>query len=96
MTAKHFDVLAAVNSGDRGKMREALERLTGPQMRRDSILDASGASGSTVVMVGAGGDKKTHNLLKEIKEKKAKTVTVEGNYVVEREGNHTRRRRIQR
>lgn len=93
MTAKHFDLLAAVNKDDRGKMRQALERMTGPNMRRDAILDASNSSGSSVVIVN-GGDKKTHGLLKEIKEKKSKTVTVEGNFVVEREGNFTRRRRI--
>lgn len=93
MTAKHFDLLAAVNKDDRGKMRQALERITGPTMRRDAIIDASGSSGSSVVIVNSG-DKKTHGLLKEIKDKSQKTFTVEGGYSVMREGNFTRRRRI--
>lgn len=93
MTAKHFDLLAAVNKDDRGKMRQALERITGPSMRRDAIVDASGGSSSSVVIVNSG-DKKTHGLLKDIKDKSQKTFTVEGGYSVMREGNFTRRRRI--
>ena len=62
-------------------------------MLRDAVLNAAGASGGMIAVIG-GGDKKTHSLLKDIKEKTSKTVTVEGQYVVERDGNHTRRRRI--
>ena len=93
MTAKHFDLISAINKDDRGKMREALERLTGPTMRRDAVMSAAGASGGVIAVIG-GGDKKTHSLLKDIKDKTVKTVTVEGKYAVERDGNHTRRRRI--
>lgn len=93
MTAKHFDLISAINKDDRGKMREALERLAGPTMRRDAVMSAAGASGGVISVIG-GGDKKTHSLLKDIKDKTVKTVTVEGKYAVERDGNHTRRRRI--
>ena len=92
MTAKHFDLIDAINRDDRGKMREALERLTGPTMLRDAVLNAAGASGGMIAVIG-GGDKKTHSLLKDIKEKTSKTVTVEGQPVEERDGHHPRRRR---
>jgi len=91
MTAKHFDLIKAINKDDRGKMREALEALTHPNIRHDAIVSAVGESGAATVY---GGDKKTHRLLEKIYQKPGKTVTVEGNYVVEREGSHTRRRRI--
>ena len=92
MTAKHFDLLQAINNDDKGRMREALERLTRPNLRHDAALSAVGAGGGSVIAYG--GDKKTHKLLTDIKNKPTKTVTVEGGYVVEREGNYTRRRRI--
>ena len=91
MTAKHFDLIKAINRDDRGKMREALEALTRPNIRHDAIISAVGESSTAAAY---GGDKKTHRLLEKIYQKPGKTVTVEGNYVVEREGSHTRRRRI--
>jgi tape measure domain-containing protein len=96
MTAKHFDLLSAINKDDRGKMREALERLTTPNLRRDAVLNAAGVSGGVVVLSGKGADVKAHKLLKEIRDKRGKTITIEGNYVVEREGRYTRRRRVQK
>ena len=91
MTAKHFDLIKAINRDDRGRMRDALEALTRPNIRHDAIISAIGESG---VVMAYNGDKKTHRLLEKIYQKPGKTVTVEGNYVVEREGSHTRRRRI--
>ena len=93
MTKKHFELLSAINRDDRDKMREALENLTRPNMNRDAVMNAIGESGGTVVIRG-GSDKKTHGLLSDIKRNGQRSRTVEGGYVVERNGNHVKKTKI--
>ena len=93
MTAKHFNLIQAINKDDKGRMAQALEALTRPNLRHDAALSAAGAGGS-IAIIGGGEDRKTHKLLQKIHDKPTKTITVEGGYVVERHGNYTRRRRV--
>ena len=93
MTKKHFELLSAINRDDRDKMREALENLTRPNMNRDAVMNAIGESGGAVVIRG-GSDKKTHGLLSDIKRNGQRSRTVEGGYVVERNGNHVKKTKI--
>lgn len=97
MTAKHFDLLQAVNRDDRAGMAAALRRLTSaPSLRRDISVGAGpSASGSS-----EGGDgftpqerKQILRLLAQQNEttKNRPIVTREGNDTVIRQGNHTRR-----
>jgi hypothetical protein len=88
MTAKHFDLLQAINRDDRDKMREALSNLVAP-IDRDRVIGAAGGSVALVV----GKDRDTYNLLKDWKNKsgKRKTVTVANGYIIEQEGNATRK-----
>lgn len=93
MTAKHFDLLQAINTDNRAKMRKALEGLTAP-MDRGAV---AGAAGGSVTIVSTGGkDQETYNLLKEWRAdgKKQKTVTVAGGYMITTTGNLTKRVKI--
>lgn len=94
MTAKHFDLISAINKDDRAKMREALESLTRPNMKRDAVMGAVGEGAGSMVVIRGGSDKKTHSLLSDIKKNGQSSRTVEGNYVVEKRGNYTRKMRI--
>lgn len=91
MTAKHFDLLQAINQDNRDKMRDALSALVAP-MDRDRVMGAAGGSVAVVV----GKDRDTYNLLKDWKKQsgKRKTVTVGNGFIIEQEGNATRKIRI--
>lgn len=93
MTAKHFDLIQAINADDKGKMREALESLTRPNLKRDEAINSVGGAGGSVVMVG-GTDKKSRQYLKDIRDNSKKRTSVEGEYAVQREGSYTRKTRI--
>lgn len=93
MTAKHFDLIQAINADDKGKMREALESLTRPNLKRDEAINAVGGAGGSVVMVG-GTDKKSRQYLKDIRDNSKKRTSVEGAYAVQREGTYTRKTKI--
>jgi len=91
MTAKHFDLLQAINTDNRDKMREALSSLVAP-IDRERVIGAAGGSVAVVV----GKDRDTYNLLKDWKKEagKRKTVTVANGYIIEQVGNATRKIRI--
>jgi tape measure domain-containing protein len=91
MTAKHFDLLQAINTDNRDKMRDALAALVAP-IDRDRVIGAAGGSVAVVV----GKDRDTYNLLKDWKKEagKRKTVTVANGYIIEQVGNATRKIRI--
>ena len=91
MTAKHFDLLQAINLDDRARMADALRRLA--PIDRESI---AGAAGSSVAVISSGKDKDTYNLLKDWRndEKRSTAITVAGGYLIERKGNVTRKIKI--
>jgi hypothetical protein len=91
MTSKHFDLLQAINTDNRDKMRDALAALVAP-IDRDRVIGAAGGSVAVVV----GKDRDTYNLLKDWKKEagKRKTVTVANGYIIEQVGNATRKIRI--
>lgn len=91
MTAKHFDLLQAINQDNRDKMRTALESLTAP-IDRERVLGAAGGSVAVVV----GKDKETYRLLKSWKQEsvKKKSTTFVNGYRIEQEGNTTRKIKI--
>jgi len=86
MTAKHFDLITAINKDDRRGMASALESLTRPSINVGAVSRSAG--------IQSGGD--THNLLKEWRQESRNkpTRTVEGQYIVERKGNRTKKTRI--
>ncbi len=92
MTAKHFDLLQAINLDDRSQMRKALAGLVAP-MDRESVLSASG--GSTAVIV-SGTDQATYKLLKDWRndQKNGVSITSAGGYLIERKGNKTRKIKV--
>jgi hypothetical protein len=93
MTAKHFDLLSAINRDDKGKMREALVKLA--PMDRGAALGAIGeGSGSVVVMGRNQTDAKAREYLKDIRDNSRNKTTIEGAYTVQRKGNHTRKTRL--
>jgi len=93
MTAKHFDLLSAINRDDKGKMREALAKLA--PMDRGAALGAIGeGSGSVVVMGRNQTDAKAREYLKDIRDNSRNKTTIEGAYAVQRKGNHTRKTRL--
>lgn len=91
MTAKHFDLLQAINLDDRKAMATALQRLA--PIDRESI---AGAAGSSVAVISGGKDKDTYNLLKDWRndEKRSTFITAAGGYLIERKGNVTRKIKI--
>ena len=91
MTAKHFDLLQAINLDDRARMADALRRLA--PIDRESI---AGAAGSSVTVISSGKDKDTYNLLKDWRndEKRSTSITAAGGYLIERKGNVTRKIKI--
>jgi len=94
MTAKHFDLLSAINRDDKGKMREALAKLA-PSMDRGAALGAIGEGAGSVVVMGRNGtDAKAREYLKDIRDNGRTQTTIEGNYSVQRKGNHTRKTRM--
>lgn len=93
MTAKHFDLLSAINKDDKAGMIAAVSRIT---KNKDAIGAAIGAGAGSAITIG-GKDKETFGLLKDWKQKSTapKTErTVEGGYVVERRGSYTRKIKI--
>lgn len=92
MTSKHFDLLAAINKDDKAGMVAAVSRIT---MNRDAVNGAIGEGKGSVVVIGAG-NADTNKILNEWREesKSKPTRTVEGNYIVERRGNYTRKIRV--
>lgn len=89
MTAKHFDLLAAVNRDDKAGMIAAVSKIA---MNRDGVGAAIGEGRGSVVVIGSG--KADNKDVVEAINKPRKTRTVEGGYVVETEGNFTRRTKI--
>ena len=92
MTSKHFDLLQAINTDNRAKMRQALEGLTAP-MDRAGVM---GAAGGSVAIISGGKDKETISLLKNWRNdgKNKKETVVAGKYMITTTGNHTKRVRI--
>jgi hypothetical protein len=91
MTAKHFDLLQAVNRDDKLQMKRIVDGMTAP-MNRDNVLSASGG----VVVIGGGMDNGTHKLLSDWRNesKNRETVAVAGGYLIRRRGNYTRKTKI--
>lgn len=92
MTDKHFDLLAAINKDNKAGMRAALERIVGPHVKRDAVRNVAGESAPP----SATTDRKGHKILEQIRDKKQRTHTVEGQYAVTREGNYTRKIRVRK
>ena len=95
MTAKHFDLLAAVNRGDNSGMIAAVERITQHSINRGAVSAAIGAGAGSVVVMKQGDNETANEVRAWRKETRSKvTRTVEGNFVVEREGAYTRKTKI--
>jgi len=83
MTAKHFDLLKAVNTDNRAAMIAALEGLTG-RVDRASTLSATGGG----AMVGGSG------VLDQIRDNTARHIFVENGYRVTVNGRNVKRTKI--
>ena len=94
-TAQHFNLLEAVNKRDDPALdRWALGRVA--KLDRVAVGQAIGeGKGSTTVIVQAKEDRKAHDLLRAIRDKRQPpATTVEGNYSVTRHNGRTVRKRI--
>ena len=94
-TAQHFNLLEAVNKRDDPALdRWALGRVA--KLDRVAVGQAIGeGKGTTTVIVQAKEDRKAHDLLRAIRDKRqAPVTTVEGKYSVTRHNGRTVRKRI--
>ena len=90
MTAKHFDILTAVNKGDNAAILRAASRLN-----RDAVNGAIGEGKGSAVAIIAKDDKTAHGLLKQIRDKRGEgSTTIENGYSVTRVGNRITRKRL--
>lgn len=90
MTAKHFDILSAVNKGDNAAILRAASRLN-----RDAVNGAIGEGKGSTVAIIAKDDKTAHGLLKQIRDKRGEgSTTIENGYSVTRKGGRTTRKRL--